>query len=65
MPRTRRQSVSATAPAPLSIIHPHAAGLDIGAHEIVAAVTPDYDPEPVRAFGTFTVDLHQLADWLV
>lgn len=49
----------------LSVVHPHAAGLDIGAHEIVAAVPPDRDPHPVRAFGTFTVDLYRLADWLV
>jgi transposase len=29
----------------------------------VAAVGPDKDPEPVRSFGTFTGDLHKLADW--
>ena len=29
----------------------------------VAAVPPDRDPEPVRAFGTCTGDLQQLADW--
>jgi transposase len=29
----------------------------------VAAVGPDQDPEPVRSFGTFTGDLHRLADW--
>jgi transposase len=46
-------------------VHPHAAGLDIGAAEMVAAVPPDRDPKPVRAFGTFTVDLHALANWLV
>src|SRR5215213_727978 len=30
----------------------------------VAAVPPDRDAEPVRSFGTFTGDLHRLADWL-
>jgi transposase len=28
------------------------------------AVRPDRDPEPVRRFECFTVDLHHLADWL-
>lgn len=46
-------------------IHPNAAGLDIGASEIVVAVPPDRDPEPVRVFATFTSDLHVLVDWLV
>lgn len=49
----------------LGIVHPSAAGLDISADEIVAAVPPDRDPQPVRAFRTFTVDLVRLADWLV
>ena len=44
--------------------HPHAAGLDIGAREIWVAVPADHDPEPIRAFGTFTPDLKRLADWL-
>jgi transposase len=29
----------------------------------VAAVGPDKASEPVRSFGTFTGDLHRLADW--
>ncbi len=32
---------------------------------MVAAVPPDRDLQPVRAFRTFTVDLYRLADWLV
>ena len=48
----------------LAPIHPHAAAIDIGATVHVAAVGPDRDPEPVRSFGTFTADLHRLADWL-
>jgi transposase len=46
-------------------VHPHAAAIDIGATLHVAAVGPERDPEPVRSFGTFTADLHRLADWLV
>src|SRR3712207_3366903 len=47
----------------LSAVHPTAAAIDIGATLHVAAVGPDRDPEPVRTFGTFTGDLHRLADW--
>jgi transposase len=49
----------------LPCIHPNAAGMDIGASVIVVAVPPDRDAEPVRAFETFTPDLHALVDWLV
>jgi len=42
----------------------HAAGLDIGASEIYAAVPPGSSEESVRLFSTFTVDLHALATWL-
>lgn len=47
----------------LSPIHPNAAGLDIGADQIFACVSSDRDKQPVRAFATFTADLHALADW--
>jgi transposase len=49
----------------LPTIFPNAAGIDIGADEIVVAVPPDRDPEPVRAFGTFTPDLVALVAWLL
>jgi transposase len=49
----------------LKVIHPNAAGLDIGSEEIWAAVAPDRTAEPVRKFGTFTPDLQALADWLL
>src|SRR5829696_1527897 len=48
----------------ISPTHPNAAAIDIGARMHVAAVAPDRDAEPVRSFGTFTGDLHRLADWL-
>jgi transposase len=47
----------------MSPVHAHAAAIDIGATLHVAAVNPECDPEPVRSFGTFTGDLHRLADW--
>ena len=49
----------------LQICHPHAAGIDIGEAEHWVAVPPGCDPQPVRRFGTFTVDLDALADWLI
>ncbi len=49
----------------LPCIHLRAAGMDIGAEEIVVAVPPDCDPEPVRVFRTFTPDLQALVAWLV
>ena len=48
----------------LPVLHPHAAGIDLGAREIYVAVPPGSDPRPVRAFPTFTEDLHALRDWL-
>src|SRR5229473_2910228 len=49
----------------LSPVHANAAAIDIGATMHMAAVDPDRDPESVRSFGTFTGDLHRLADWFV
>jgi len=49
----------------LAIVHPNAAGLDIGAREIWACVPAGRDVETVKRFNTFTPDLQALADWLV
>jgi Transposase len=40
-----------------------AAAIDIGSKLHMAAVAPTCTDTPVRAFGTFTQDLHDLADW--
>lgn len=48
----------------LEVLHPHAAGIDVGNSVHYAAVRPDRDPEPVRRFECFTADLYRLADWL-
>lgn len=50
--------------AELALLNLNAAGLDIGADEIYACVPSDRDEMPVRKFGSYTVDLHSLADWL-
>src|SRR5881296_1578301 len=49
----------------LPTIFSNAAGIDIGADEIVVAVPPDRDAEPVRVFRTFTPDLAALVAWLL
>ena len=49
----------------VAIVHPNAAGLDIGSQEIWACIPPDREGKTVQRFGAFTPDLHQLADWLV
>ena len=48
----------------LQQINHNAAGIDIGAEEIYVCVPPGRAEERIRCFGTFTVDLNQLADWL-
>jgi hypothetical protein len=47
-----------------SVVHPHAAGIDIGSTFHVVAVAPECDPLPVRQFQSFTTDLHRLSRWL-
>jgi len=46
------------------ILHPHAAGIDIGSERHYVAVPPECDPQPVRCFGCLTPDLQALAHWL-
>ena len=48
----------------LQQINLNAAGVDIGAEEIYVAVPVGRDRQSVRAFGTFTADLHQIVQWL-
>ena len=49
----------------VEIVHPDAAGIDVGGSEHWVAVSPDRDPEPVRRFGCFTADIREMAKWLV
>jgi transposase len=48
----------------LSVVHPKAAGIDVGNEEHYVAIPPSFDSEPVRKFGCFTRDLKALANWL-
>ena len=60
MPATKKRS---PAPPP-KVVHPNAAGIDVGSEAHVVAVPGDRDAQPVRTFGVFTADLRTLADWL-
>ena len=59
--KTQAQAIDWDSLPPLNV---NAAGLDIGATEIYVCVPTGRDPQSVRRFGTFTVDLHSLAAWL-
>ena len=48
----------------LSIINPHAAGIDVGDTIHAVAVPPGVSEEPVRIFGTMTCDHTLISDWL-
>jgi transposase len=48
----------------LEVVHPRAAGIDVGNGAHYVAVRPEQDAEPVRRFECFTADLHRMADWL-
>src|SRR5437763_4475166 len=49
----------------LEIVHPDAAGIDVGGSEQWVAVSPDSVPEPGGRFGCFTADLLEMGPWLV
>lgn len=50
------------------VVHPRAAGIDVGNEAHWVAVPPDSCPgggPTVRRFGAFTADLQAIADWLI
>jgi transposase len=48
----------------LEVIHPNAAGVDIGNESHYVAVPPSRDSQPVRRFGCTTAELKAMTDWL-
>ena len=48
----------------LEVVHPDAAGIDIGNEAHYVAVPPLRDGQPVRRFGCTTGELKAMADWL-
>jgi len=64
MSKKRRSKRSSKRKAVQEVIHPNAAGIDVGAEQSYVAVPADRDETPIRSFGCFTEDLHNLARWL-
>jgi len=66
--RPSRRVVKAIRPADqLPVLHPHAAGIDVGATEHSVCVPADAVPageSPVRQYKAFTGELDQLVEWL-
>lgn len=50
--------------AGMSQVNANAAGVDIGAHEIMVCVSGAEGNQKVRAFGSYTVDLQAIGKWL-
>jgi hypothetical protein len=50
--------------AAMSRVNPHAARVDLGAHEIMVCVPGDESTQLVRSFGNDTADLQAIAAWL-
>jgi transposase len=48
----------------LEVLHPAAAGIDIGNESHYVAVPSTRDSQPVRHFGCTTAELKEMADWL-
>src|SRR3989440_264988 len=48
----------------LEVVHPDAAGIDIGNESHYVAVPPSRDRQPVRRFGCTTAELKEMAVWL-
>ncbi len=48
----------------LQVVHPDAAGIDIGNEAHYVAVPPSRDNQPVRRFGCTTAELKDMAAWL-
>jgi transposase len=49
----------------LTIVHPDAAGIDVGNDSHFVAVPSGRDAQPVQEFGSWTADLQRMAAWLM
>jgi transposase len=50
--------------AELIVVHPNAAGVDVGNASHFVSVPPERDQTPVREFGSWTADLRRMVEWL-
>ena len=51
--------------AGMSKIKDKVAGVDIGAEEIMVCIAGEKETQIVRAFGSYTVDLQAISQWLL
>ena len=49
----------------LEVVHPNCAGIDVGKAAHYVAVDESVAERPVRAFGSFTDELEEMASWLL
>lgn len=63
-PKSKKKKQKISIESDWELINPHAAGIDIGSREHWVCVPASATANNVRSFGTFTVDLEALADWL-
>lgn len=61
---SKRKSRKRQGSKKMPVVHPTAAGIDIGSEEHWVAVPEDACEQPTRCFGAFTTDLHDIANWL-
>src|ERR1039458_8374538 len=61
--RELQQRLHAADPG-LEIVHPDAAGIDVGNESHFVAVPAGRDAQPVQEFGSWTADLKRMAAWL-
>lgn len=60
-----RIDASASQQSGFTVVHPRAAGIDVGNQSHWVSVPPDSPGPTVRKFGSFTADLQAIADWLI
>ena len=59
-----RQRRGRQLPKHLEVLHPDAAGIDIGAEHHYVSIPEDRGQETVRRFGCYTPQLEEMAQWL-
>jgi len=65
MKKHQRAKAKSKANQPIHVLQPDAAGVDIAANEIWAAVPPERTEQSVRKFAAFTADLKELVKWFL
>ncbi len=48
----------------LEIVHPNAAGIDVGNESHFVGIKPGLSERPVQEFGSWTADLRRMVEWL-